>query len=299
MEHFQKITPCLWFDSEAEEATRFYTEVFSDAKIKKTVRYGEFIPGDSGKEPGSVMSIQFEIQGQEFLALNGGPHFKFTPAVSLFVNCGSEAEVDHLHELLSAGGQDMMPLDKYPWSDRYAWIVDKFGLSWQINFKPMSQKVTPCLMFTGDRVGKTEEAIKFYESLFEKSSTEYVMHYGPDDNDEEGRVKHASFYLDEFHFYGMDSGGPHEFTFSPAVSFIVNCKDQSEIDHFWQGLVAEGEPVHCGWLTDKYGVSWQVVPTVVADFLGAEDTRKSDRVMEAMVAMQKLEIAPLKVAFES
>lgn len=299
MEHTQKITPCLWFDSEAEEAIKFYTEAFSDSKILKVIKYGDYIPGNTGKKPGSVMSILFEIQGQEFLALNGGPAFKYSPAVSLFVNCSSEAEVNHLHEVLSAGGEDLMPLGKYPWSDRYAWTTDKYGLSWQINFKPMSQKVTPCLMLVGDNAGRTQEAIKFYESLFEKSSTEYVQHYGPEDNDLEEFVKHASFYLDEFHFYAMDSGGPHQFEFSPAISFIVNCKDQAEVDHFWKGLVTDGTPIHCGWLTDKFGIAWQVVPTVVAEFMGAEDSKKSDRVMETMVQMQKIEIAPLKAAFEN
>lgn len=114
----QKITPFLWFDNNAEEAMNLYVSVFKNARIVGVSRYSEAGPGPKG----SVMSGTFEIEGQQFMALNGGPHFKFTEAVSLFVNCTTQAEVDELWEKLSAGGQE----------SRCGWLKDKFGLSWQI-----------------------------------------------------------------------------------------------------------------------------------------------------------------------
>ena len=114
----QKITPFLWFNDNAEEAMNFYLSIFKNSKVGSVSRYGDAGPGPKG----SVMSATFQLEGQEFMALNGGPHYKFTPAISLYVNCETQAEVDELWEKLSAGGR----------KDRCGWLQDKFGLSWQI-----------------------------------------------------------------------------------------------------------------------------------------------------------------------
>lgn len=113
-----KITPFLWFDGNAEEAANFYTSIFKNSKLGNIARYGEAGPGPKG----SAMSVTFQIEGQEFIALNGGPQFKFTPAISFFVDCKTQEEVDDLWEKLSAGGR----------KDRCGWLQDKYGLSWQI-----------------------------------------------------------------------------------------------------------------------------------------------------------------------
>ena len=121
----QKITPFLWFDNQAEEAANFYVSLFKNSKIGSIRRYGDAGPGSKG----SVMSVIFQLEGQEFFALNGGPHFKFTPAISLFVNCENQQEVDELWEKLSAGGR----------KDRCGWLQDRYGLSWQIIPTALSQ----------------------------------------------------------------------------------------------------------------------------------------------------------------
>ena len=121
----QKITPFLWFDNQAEEAANFYVSLFKNSKIGSIRRYGDAGPGPKG----SVMSVIFQLEGQDFFALNGGPHFKFTPAISLFVNCENQEEVDELWERLSAGGR----------KDRCGWLQDKYGLSWQIIPTALSQ----------------------------------------------------------------------------------------------------------------------------------------------------------------
>ena len=154
----QKITPFLWFDDQAEEAANFYVSVFGNAKILRTVRYGEEGPGPKG----TVMTIEFRIEGQEFVALNGGPAF----------------------------------------------------------------------------------------------------------------------------------------TFSQATSFVVNCTSQVEIDRLWENLTKGGEPQPCGWLKDRYGVSWQVVPVILAELLNDPDPKKAGRVMKAMLKMDKLEIKPLQKAYD-
>jgi predicted 3-demethylubiquinone-9 3-methyltransferase (glyoxalase superfamily) len=121
----QKITPFLWFDNQAEEAANFYVSLLKNSKIGSIRRYGDAGPGPKG----SVMSVIFQLEGQEFFALNGGPHFKFTPAISLFVNCENQQEVDELWEKLSAGGR----------KDRCGWLQDRYGLSWQIIPTALSQ----------------------------------------------------------------------------------------------------------------------------------------------------------------
>lgn len=114
----QKITPCLWFDNQAEEAVRFYLSIFKNSRVLDVMRYGEAGPGP----PGSVLTMTFVLDGQEYIALNGGPMFKFTEAISLLIRCESQQEVDELWEKLSAGGE----------KSRCGWLKDKFGLSWQI-----------------------------------------------------------------------------------------------------------------------------------------------------------------------
>jgi predicted 3-demethylubiquinone-9 3-methyltransferase (glyoxalase superfamily) len=118
----QKITPCLWFDNQAEEAVNFYASIFKNSKVGKVARYGEEGARVSGRPKGTVMTVTFELDGQEYMALNGGPHFKFTEAISLVVNCKTQEEVDELWEKLSAGGEKGV----------CGWLKDKYGLSWQI-----------------------------------------------------------------------------------------------------------------------------------------------------------------------
>jgi len=158
----QKITPFLWFDNQAEEAVKFYTSIFKDSKIGKITRYGEAGEKVAGRPSGSVMTIEFEVEGQKFTALNGGPQFKF----------------------------------------------------------------------------------------------------------------------------------------NESISFVVNCGTQEEVDYFWDKLTADGgQESQCGWLKDKFGLSWQIVPTVLIDMLHDNDSRKSEHVMQAMLQMQKIDIKKLKAAY--
>ena len=289
----QKITPFLWFDGNAEEAIQLYTSLFKNSKAGRLTRYGEAGPGKKG----TVMTGTFQLAGQEFMALNGGPTFKFTPAVSFFVNCQTEQEVDMLWKQLSDGGTVLMELDKYPFSPKFGWVADKFGLSWQINMAGTEQKIFPFLMFVGKQSGKAEEAVKFYVSLFENSRIGTIEKFGKGTPQPEGNVMHARFSLEGEEFMAMDGGLDHQFTFTEAASFFVSCKTQEEIDEFWEKLSAGGETGQCGWLKDRYGVSWQIVPTRLVELLGDKDPAKAKRVTEAMLQMKRLEIKQLEEAY--
>ena len=297
----QKITPFLWFDTQAEEAVNFYASVFKNSKIGKTARYDEAGSKASGRAVGSVMTISFQLQGQDFAALNGGPIFKFNPSISFFANSKDESEVVEMYEKLSEGGAVLMPLDKYPFSDKYAWIQDKYGVSWQLilSMGEIKQRIVPSMMFVGKMCGKAEEAINFYTSIFKNSNIGTIFRYPANQEpDKEGTIAFADFALDGEWFAAMDSAHAHNFSFNEAISFVVNCESQQEIDYFWNKLTEGGQESVCGWLKDKFGVSWQIVPTALSKMLSDPDAQKSQRVMKAMLQMQKLDIDALTKAYQ-
>lgn len=297
----QKITPHLWFDKNAEEAVSFYTSVFRGGKVYSTARYSETGQEVHGMEPGTIMTIEFEIEGLKFLALNGGPIFKFTPAISFMLSCKTTEEVDELWEKLSDGGESLMPIDSYPFSKRYGWVKDKFGVSWQLIYgdKLPERKIVPSLMFAGEQSGKAEEAINFYISLFADSKIGEVARYGANNApDKEGTIMYADFTLAEQKFAAMDSAQAHDFTFNEAISLLVTCNDQAEIDQLWEQLSAVPDSEQCGWLKDRFGVSWQIVPGGMEKMLNDPDKEKSSRAMEAMLKMKKIDVAKLNQAYE-
>lgn len=296
----QKITPFLWFDTQAEQAANFYTSIFDDSKIKSMTHYSAESAAVSGREEGSVMTVGFVIEGQEFAALNGGPVFEISPAISLFVNCDSEQEINTLWEKLSAGGTVLMDLNKYPFNDKFGWLKDQFGVTWQFAIGSAMQKITPFLIFTGKQYGKAEEAMKFYVSLFDDSGIIHIEHYGAAEEEYEGTVKYARFSLNEQEFMATDSNMGHDFTFTPALSFVVKCETQQEIDHFWNNLSegADENSQQCGWLQDRYGVSWQIVPAMLDQMINDPDTARSLRVTKALLSMKKLDIRILTQAYE-
>jgi len=154
------------------------------------------------------------------------------------------------------------------------------------------QKITPFLWFSD----KAEEAARFYVSIFENSKLGAISRYGDAGPGPQGTVMVAKFELDGQEFLALN-GGP-QFTFSPAISFVVNCESQEEVDHYWERLSEGGEQVQCGWLKDKYGLSWQVVPTILGKLMQDQDPEKSGRVMKAMLQMKKIDIAGLQRAYE-
>ena len=164
---------------------------------------------------------------------------------------------------------------------------------------PVRQGITPTLMFTGKMAGRAEEAMDLYASVFRDAKVGDIMRYGPgEEPDRDGTIKHGELKLEGQWFAAMDSARPHEFTFNEAISFVVHCRNQREVDHYWGGLTAVPEAEQCGWLKDRFGVSWQVVPTALDEMLMDKDARKVARVRDAFLKMKKLDIAALKKAYE-
>ena len=299
----QKITPNLWFDREAEEAAKFYTSIFKNSRIDSIARATRAGFENHGLPEGTVMTVEFEIEGQQFIAINGGPIFKFTPAISFLIGCTSKEEVDFLWKNLAQGGTALMELGQYPFSERYGWTQDRYGLSWQVMFsgdRPVKQKITPTLMFVGEQCGKAEEAINLYASTFSKSKIGDISRYDKgQEPDKEGTILYASFTLEDQEFAAMDSALEHKFNFNEAISLMVLCETQQEIDYFWQKLISGGgQESVCGWLKDKFGVSWQVTPTILRKMLLDRDREKVERVTNAFLKMKKLNIEELKIAYQ-
>jgi len=298
MTQSQKIIPCLWFDSNAEEAAAFYTSLFADSYIGKTLLYSEEGQEITGKAPGSVMTVDFTVAGYRFTGLNGGPQFAFTPAISFYVTCETEGEIDTLWARVSEGGMALMPLAQYDWSEKYGWVQDRFGLTWQLALGQLAdegQKVVPFLMFGGQKHGHAEEAIKLYTGIFPNSAIDSILRNG------EGvaaTVQHAQFNLDGEKFMVIDGGPGHAFTFTEALSLQIMCATQAEVDYYWAKLIADGgEEGPCGWLKDKFGVSWQVTPSVLYDMLHDPDPTRTQRVNQAVFQMKKLDIDKLQRAY--
>ncbi len=291
----QKIVPHLWYDKEAIEASKFYTSIFPNSKITNITTLHDTLSGDCD-------IVSFEIWGYKFMAISAGPLFKPNPSISFHVKCKTKDEVDNMWEKLVQGGKILMPLDKYPFSERYGWLEDKYGVSWQIilsDINNMKQRITPVLMFVENAYGKAEEAVNFYTSVFHNTKAEFLARYGKDEKpDKEGTIKYAHFQIEGQEFGAMDSAYPHKFNFNEAISFIVNCKDQKEIDYYWEKLSSDPKSEVCGWLKDKYGVSWQIVPIEMEQMMESKDENKIARVTEAFLKMKKFDIAKLKEAFK-
>ncbi|MEJ5351366.1 MAG: VOC family protein [Melioribacteraceae bacterium] len=294
MKTINSITPCLWFDYQAEEAVKFYTSLFSDSRIKRIIRYGKEGFEFHQKPEGSVMTVEFELNEQPFLALNGGPIFKLNESISFYVYCGSEDQINFLYENLSEGGSVNMPLDKYFWSNKYAFVTDKYGVSWQLDVEDVNslQKIVPSLLFVNEKFNLVKEAVEHFTSIFPNSKMIMEYPYDKSMNLPEDTLLFAQFELNNYLFNAMSGGTiKHNFDFNEAISFIINCDTQDEIDYYWQKLTEGGEEVQCGWLKDKFGISWQVVPKILNDLLN--DPSKKSKVMNAIFTMKKFDIKKL------
>ena len=289
-----KIAPHLWFDTQSRESAELYTSVFDGSEIVSATTLRDTPSGDAEV-------VSFVLAGQPFMAISAGPLFRFTPSVSFRIDCATPEEVDALWNRLIEEGEVLMPLDAYPFSARYGWLKDRYGLSWQVNqtwTSEITQKIVPTLMFAGDVCGRTEEAITLYTSVFDGSETGYVMRYGPrEEPDAEGTIKFAAFTLGGMHFAAMDSAGPHQFSFNEAISLMAFCDTQEQIDHCWERLSAVPEAEQCGWLKDRYGVSWQIVPTALHRMMEDADEAARARVTRAVLGMRKLDLSRLEDAY--
>jgi predicted 3-demethylubiquinone-9 3-methyltransferase (glyoxalase superfamily) len=304
-----KIVPHLWFDKEAEEAAGFYASIFPESKVDPVITLEDTPSGNAD-------IVSFELWGQKFQAISAGPLFKFNPSISFIVNFdplffgkGASAKeaarrkLDEVWGRLSQGGTALMGLGKYPFSEWYGWIQDRFGLSWQLMLtNPEGEPrppIIPSMMFTGPNCGKAKAAIDLYLSVFRNSRQGMLVPYGPGPGpDREGTVMFADFMVENRWLAAMDSAMEHGFGFNEAISLMVLCDTQADIDYYWEKLSAAPEAEQCGWLKDRFGVSWQVAPAGMDEMLKQGTREQVARLTQAFLPMKKFDLAALRKAYE-
>lgn len=272
----RRITPCLWFNGQASEAANLYCSVFADAKITSQ----------------STIVTEINVGGDVFVLLDGGPMYRPNPSISFYYICETENELNRIWATFTKEGQIMMPLDKYPWGEKYGWVTDKFDISWQLALGKISdvgQKITASFMFTGAQYGRAEEAIAWYSSILKDPKVtgilRYTVHEAPE---EEGKIKHAEISLNGQKFMLMESVQDSGFKFTEGVSLTIYCETQEEIDYYWDRFTESGQESMCGWLKDKFGVSWQIIPTQLGKIMS--DPAKAGKAAQAFMSMRKLNI---------
>lgn len=304
----QKIIPHLWFDKEATEAAAFYISIFPESQVISTTVIHNTPSGDCD-------IVSFMLWGKEFMSISAGPLFTFTPATSFIVNYNpvffggatdeatqaARQSLNQAWQQLSDGGKVLMPLQEYPFSKHYGWVQDKYGVSWQLMLSnPAGEQrppIVPSLLFTGENAGRAEEAIRFYTDVFRDAEPGNLHHYPAGmPPDKEGALMYGDCRLEDTWFAAMDSAHQHGFKFNEATSFLVTCADQQEIDYYWEKLSSVPEAEQCGWLKDKFGLSWQISSAEMETMMREGSQEQIDRITEAFMPMKKIDIAKIREA---
>lgn len=295
----QKIVPNLWFDRNAEEAGTFYAAALPNTTAEVVARYPAEVPDWQAAFAGEPLTVDVVLDGFRLTLINAGPEFRPNPSISFMLNFdpllfGSEVEarsrLDETWAALSDGGTVLVPLDEHPFSKRYGWMQDRYGVSWQLILTDPAGEprpfVIPQLMFSGPAQNRAREAAELYASLFDDAELGQVVAYPQDTGTAAaGSVMFGEFRVGEQWLSMMDSNVAHDFTFGPGTSLEVRCRDQAEIDRLWEALSAVPEAEQCGWLVDRYGVSWQIVPENMGELMSRPGAYPK------MMAMKKLVIA--------
>ncbi|MCY0976532.1 VOC family protein [Chryseobacterium wangxinyae] len=283
------IFPCLWYNGDGKESAEFYCKIFSGTITSDT-----------------PMVLNIELFGQKLMLLNGGPQFEKNASVSFMVLCETDAEVENYWGQLSDGGIVLMELGEYPWSKKYGWVRDRFGVTWQLYLgeKQSEQKIIPTLMFIHQNNGKAMEAMKLYTDIFPNSKIGNVLKYGEGVGNETHEVpenvQHAHFEIDGFSFFCMDNSYDHKFDFNEGISTVVMTDNQQQTDHLWDALTTDGGTESmCGWLKDNFGLSWQIIPKKLIQLMSDSDQEKGQKVAQSMMKMQKIVIKDLEEAYHS
>lgn len=290
----QKIIPFIWFENQAREAVDLYVSVFPNSKIISSTVLPDTPSGDAEV-------ISFVLNGTEFQCMNAGALKDRNPSFSYMVTCKTEQEVEMLWNALLEGAETMMSLDTYPFSKKYGWLKDRYGVSWQIMHDGgvEVQRITPCLLFVGDVCGKAEEAMRMYCDIFGGVLLpDHISRYTADQApDVEGTLNYARFQINGQEFVFMDSAHNHKFRFNEMQSFAVRCADQTEMDTIWEKLSFVPESEQCGWLQDRFGVSWQMTTYRMEEMMTQGTREQLARVTQAFLPMKKLDLEVIEKAF--
>lgn len=300
------LVPHLWFNGTAGEAAAFYAQLFPDSEILSTTVLHNTPEGDA-------LTVRFRAWGQEFQAIDGGDFFHLNPSISFIVNVDpsrvpdAAAEVDRLWTGLTEGGQVLMELGEYPFSARYGWVADRFGVSWQVMLtNPEGEPrapIVPNLSFgTNARTG-AQEAREAYLEIFPDAQAgslyrfeDMVMPEGAPDVPPQ-QLAYSDLKIAGTWVAMMDAPGFPD-VFSEGLSLILLCEDQAEMDLYWDALTAVPESEQCGWLKDRFGVSWQITPAEMGRMMSEGTPEQIQRVVDTFMPMKKLDAAALRAAYE-
>lgn len=278
----QKIIPNIWYTRNAEEAGAYYASIFDETTATVTAQYPDEVPDWQAEFAGAALVVDVAIGDYHLTLINAGGDFRPNASISFMLNFdplmfgGDDAvarsRMNALWDKLIDGGTALMPLDEYDWSKRYGWVEDRYGVSWQLMLSDPEgwprPFVIPQLMFSGGVVGKSREAATFYTELFDDAEMGMIAEYPqPAGNAPAGSIMFGEFRIGNQWFSMMDDGSGGSNPFTPAVSLEVQCADQAEIDRYWNALSVRPEAEQCGWLTDAWGVSWQIVPENMAELM--------------------------------
>lgn len=285
----QSLTVNLWMQGTAEEAGAFYAQALPEGRTEVESRYpNEGLLDFQQPFAGQALTVSVWVRGTRISLINAGSEFSPNASISMILsfNADERDSLDATWEALSDGGSPLMPLDSYPFSSRYGWITDKYGVSWQLmeSSEAVSDeaRVMPCLMFGGAAQNQAAQAIKFYGEVL-GAELESAFPYGQaTDVATAESLMFAQFALGDDKVAAMDSGVAQDFSFTPGVSLEWLCEGQEEIDRVWDALSAVPEAEACGWLTDKFGVSWQIVPSNMGELM------QRPGAYENMLKMKKL-----------
>lgn len=262
------ITPCLWFDGDGEDAARFYCDLFPDARIVAA----------------TPVAVDFEIAGQPFICLNGGPQYSPNPSISFRYACSDAEEQQRLTAGLAAGGKVLAEHAEVFWPQDSVWVQDRWGVAWYLLVDASAreaQRMVPVLNFGGDQRDRMDEALELYACLFPQIKS----------GDSNGAQRYAALERKGQQCLLMELPGPRAFEFDEGVSLTVYCDTQEEIDQYWRTLSTGGQEQMCGWLRDRFGVAWQILPSILPEILSDRDT--AQQASEALMEMKKINIEQL------
>jgi len=288
-----KIIPHLWFEKDIKDIFDFYASVFHDSKIISSTTIHNTPSGDC-----DFMTVSLE--GRNFMFIGGGKaDFSINESISFIIASNSLEEVDYYYNKLSSG-KFKVPLDKYHFSEKYAWFFDKYGVSWQvIHLKdvPIIDKITPCLYFADMSPEKdARKALEFYKEVFKVEDDPFIITFGDHFPDASDKIAHSDINLLGRSFSLCDACVTDPVPFNEAISLLINCETQEEIDYYWDKL---GETQQqCGWVKDKFNVSWQINPIKLDEMMTNGTEEQKDRVVQAFLKMKKFDIEELEKAFK-
>lgn len=288
-----KIVPHLWFDRQAKEAAEFYLSIFPNSrKLYQTII--------KDTPSGDCDFLGIELFGQEFMMISAGPYFTINSSISFLIECIDKEEAYSIFSKLLENEDELESFEDYNFG-LISRVEDRYGVSWMIQYQPTAstQRISPVLLFMGSNFGKVVEAVEFYVSVFKNASLDEHWLVN-DDLDYEDRVFNTQIYftLEGQTFRAFEKFTMEECFFNEGVSLLVYADTQDEIDNYWNALSAVPEAEQCGWLKDKYGLSWQISPRIMNEMMLDGNEERLGAVTRCMLQMKKLDMNELQRVYD-